>query len=139
MVNKNGNKPRGKPFEKGNKYGQGRPPMSDEEKEVSRLTRNEFRGIVFKYFKLTREEAEEIMADKKTHLINLSVLSVMISALDGGDEKRMNWLLEQSFGKLKEIIDVTSNVTYRPTIDLKKVSSDDLNQLKLIAQKSNTE
>ena len=132
-------KPRGKPFEKGNKKGQGngRPKTSPEEKKLSRLTRNKFNTIVRTYLDLNREELKKVATNTKTPALDLMVVSVMNRAITTGDEKKMNWFLEQLFGRLKENkkIELSGSLDSRSSIDLKKLSKEELEALQAMVEK----
>lgn len=129
-------KPRGKPFEKGNTAGMGRPKLTEEEKVVNKLTRRKFQSVVREYLDSSREDLVKLMADPNTPTLDLMVVSVMSKAIKTGDEKKINWFLEQLFGKLKETkeVNLSGHVEQRH-IDLSKLSDEDLLKLSEMADK----
>lgn len=102
-------KKRGRPFKKKNAGGPGRSPMTDEEKALAKLTRGTLKSTLRKYLQMTRGELKKAADDANTPALDLMVISVMNAAIMKGDEKRINWFLEQLFGKMKESVDITSN------------------------------
>ena len=97
-------------FKAGNQVakGKGRIPMSDDEKKAKALTRTEFNNIVREHLNLTIEELDEKLKQlKKLKLLDAMVLGVMNKAMIEGDQTKLNWFLEQLFGKLKESKDIT--------------------------------
>ncbi len=110
----------GRPFTKGNKFGKGRPPLTKEEKEVMKLARHEVTKVISKYFGFNREEVREVMANPQTVMLDAMVLSVMSHALKKGDEKRLNWLLEQVVGKVKDKVEITghNNTPFNNSIEV---------------------
>lgn len=132
-------KPRGKPFEKGNSAarGQGRPKTTPEEKKLARLTRTRFNAIVRKYFHLNKNQLKEIASNPETPAIDLMVISVMNKAIVSGDEKKMNWFLEQLFGKLKEKSEVKVSGNIETTgVDLSTLTDEQLRVMEEIALKN---
>lgn len=106
-------------FAKGGQGGPGRTPLSDEDKALAKLTRTRFRTIVRKYLQMNKAQLQEVAQAEETEALDLMVISVMNKAILKGDEKRINWFLEQLFGKLKETrdISVTGDIsTVVPTV-----------------------
>lgn len=129
----------GKPFKEGHTGGPGRPPASKAEKEMNKLTRSKFKAVVQKYLVLTKIELNEIIKDPTTPTLDVMVLSVMHHAIKQGDEKRLNWFLEQLFGKLKERKEVTMKATLEKAVDLKKLTGEELKQLQHMVDKCDGE
>jgi len=133
-------KPRGKPFKKGNSLASGNK-MSDEQKLKAKLTRTQLRIIIRKFLYLNKPELVEVVNDANTNILELMVASVMNKAIVQGDEKRINWFLEQLFGKLKEKqeVQITGEINTKPNYHLKNLSDADLLKLKEIAAKAEAE
>ena len=107
---------RGIPFKDGNPGGPGRPTMSTEEKQLSKLTRTKFNNIVRQYLDMDKAELKVIEEDVTTKTLDRMVIAVMLKAIDEGDQKRINWFLEQLFGKLAENVNMTTNVVTHASI-----------------------
>ena len=129
-MSENKGKPRGKPFQKGNKLANGRPRVSEEQKEVMKLTRTKFNTITMKYLNYNRAELEKIARHPETPAIDMMVISVMVKAIKQGDEKKLNWFLEQLFGKLKENrsvdVNMSGSVDMVRKVDMSQLSDDEL-------------
>lgn len=117
-------------FKKGNKYGKGRPKVTEEERRVNKLTRTQFKNAVSKYLKMTKKEMEEEMKNPEVVSLDMAILAVLSKAIDKGDEKRLNWMLEQLFGKLKETTDLNVSGSLGAEIDVTKLSMEQLKFLK---------
>lgn len=89
-------------FQKGCKGGPGRRRMDDDEKALAGLTRTKFKEILRQYLLSSIDELQVIKSNSKTHTLNLMVISTIVKAINDGDAQRINWFLEQLFGKLKE-------------------------------------
>ena len=72
-----------------------------------------------------------------TKVLDLMVISVMNKAIVQGDEKRINWFMEQLFGKIKELreVSVKAEIEVNPNFDLKKLSNEELEKLKQLTFK----
>lgn len=99
----------------------GRPPVTEEQRTVTRLTRTKFRTILRKYLGTSVPELKVLLKDKKIESLDAMVISVMVAAIDKGDEKRIEWLLIKLFGKTpdKKEVKITSA---DKSIDLKNLS-----------------
>jgi len=128
---------RGRPFEKGNKASKGGVPSTPEEKAFARLTRTSFKKMVRKYLGLSCAGLKEAAMRSDITALDAMVISVMIKAITTGDEKKMNWFLEQLFGKLKEMTQIThtGKVQSEHKIDISKLNKDELISLRSMVEK----
>jgi hypothetical protein len=132
-----------KGFQKGNQYGKvhskGRPKFPVEQKMAQKLTRTKFRAITMRYLGHTRGELESIARNPETPAIDMVVISILIKAIKGGDEKRLNWFLEQLFGKLTENkaldVNVTGKVETVKTMDFSQLSPEELENMEKMVKK----
>ena len=112
------------PFEKGNPGGPGRPKRTTEEKQAARMTRETFNNCARKYMlktydqlrKIVEDEMKEVQGRKEVTSLELMVISVIVKAIKTGDQNKMNWFLEQLFGKLTEHHHIKSEVVNHATI-----------------------
>lgn len=118
----------GRPFEKGNKFGKGRPKLTDEDKELRKLSREKFKTIVLNYLDLTSREIDQKVKDKEMPALDAMIVSIMSKSIKTGDEKRLNWFLEQCFGKIKEVKDINlaGSVDTSRQLDLSKLSDEEV-------------
>lgn len=132
-------KPRGRPFQKGNTAGQLRKRVTPEEREVNKLTRKAFTSVATKYLQFTTSQLKAVATDPATPILDLMVASVINKALMDGDERKLGWFLEQLFGKLKEVREVTVSAEVTATssrVDVTKLTDTQLKQLKRITEKA---
>jgi len=121
------------PFKKGNQLavGHGRPKMSAEQKALALKTRTQFKEILSAYSALTLPEIKVHLIEKLLPAIDMAVLKHLEQMIESGSMERVDWMADHIMGakpKQSEVI-----VTARKDVDLKKVSPEQLEQLKKIA------
>jgi len=118
MAKKKTNGSKATQFKEGNTKGQGRPKSTPAAKKLARLTRDRFKAAVRKYLGKNRDELTEIAKDANTSALDLMIVSVMNKAIVNGDQNKMQWFLEQLFGKLTEnlSVEVTGNAVKPVTV-----------------------
>lgn len=123
-------------FQKGNQLakGNGRPPMTAEQKAMALQTRTDFKNILTKYMTLSLDEMETLIEEEGRTLpvIDVAILRHYIKMQEHGDLERMDWSADHIMGakpKQSEVI-----VTARKEVDLKKMSPEQLEQLEKIAE-----
>lgn len=135
-------KPRGKSFEKGNEISKlgGRPRTSEEEKLLKKLTRTEFQNIVHMFLGKKQEDLTMVLTSSESTVLETMVVSVMAKALRDGDEKKLNWFLEQIFGKMKETssveMKIQGDINMTQGIDLSNLTDEELADLEKIFVKA---
>lgn len=128
----------GKPFKKGNAAakGYGRPKMTDEQKALALTTRTQFKMLLSQYSALTFAEVKKHLKEKKLPAIDMAVLKHMEQMIDAGSMDRVDWTANHIMGKPKEISHVKVEGGLQNTIDLKKLSKEDLIAYKALVEKS---
>lgn len=102
-----GKKTGGRDFKKGNP---GRPKGSVVvPKEIREMNRREVEQLISKYFKMSREKLAKVAANKKTPTIDLMIIKIITTAINKGDQTRLNFLLDRTIGKVKDSVDVTNS------------------------------
>lgn len=109
MANPKGMPQNLKPFVKGQPTinPSGRPPTPKDVREIRQMTVNEFTRITNKYLNMTKEQV--ITATKNPNLtaIEALVASVISKAIYGGDQMRLNALLDRLIGKVPDKIEAS--------------------------------
>lgn len=115
--------------------------MSDEQKKAAKLSRADFNLITREYLCMDRASLAKEANKKELTAMQAIILSILNQALETGDAKIMNWILEQIFGRIKNISDINLSGTIETTrsIDYSKLSTDELAFLKKIAEKNEAE
>ena len=86
----------GTPFKKGQApKSEGRPTMTEEEKKLSKLTRTQFKSILREFLQYTKDELDHVMKYEQTTCLELMVGSSLRAAIKLGDERKLNWFMEQ--------------------------------------------
>lgn len=127
-------------FQKGNTKGKGfgRPAMTEAEKELSLKTRTQFKSILSKYMISSQSDLEKLYLDKTLPAIDGMVIKSMLNAFRSGDQSQINWFLNHALGKEKETtnIKLSGSMENTSSIDLKKLTKEELLSLKAIAEKN---
>jgi hypothetical protein len=123
-------------FNKGNKFGKGRPKMPSFEIEVKQA---EFKNKVYKalidFQAMTPQQMQAKAQDPTSTAMELSILSVLQQAIKRGDTTRLDSIWNRLIGKPKETVelsghmDTTSEITlvadWGSSIERKEIDSKD--------------
>lgn len=101
-------KPPGKPFQKGNKLGKGRPRIPDDVKAIRKLSTVEVTRLISKFSGMTKLEIQNHLADESLPALELVVARIWLDALINGDYHRLEYLLGRSIGKVPDVHDLKS-------------------------------
>lgn len=93
-------------FGPGNKFSKGRQPVEPEIKAARKLTRDEFERLVNKYMTASKEEIEAARKDPKLTMLEAMILSIVHKAIVLGDEKRLQFLLDRTIGRIVQPIEI---------------------------------
>jgi len=92
-------------FEKGNKFGKGRPPLPEDLKGVSVLTPELIRKKISVFWGMSPEELTALQQDKSTSTLDQTLIGIALKAMVDNDHNRANFLLDRSAGKVKEQVE----------------------------------
>lgn len=93
-------------FGKGCKPGPGRPPLAPELKNIPRLTKEQLEATIAKYNYLPLKDLEVLKKDMTLMVLDHMVISIIIKALKHGDQNRMQFLLDRTIGRVKEVKEI---------------------------------
>ena len=99
----------GKPFKKGNKLAKGRPPLTEEEKVIRKLTKAEFVELASIILKGDKSALEKMAKDPGTPIIKAMAGSVAAQIIKKGDMDALDKFLNRIIGKVKEEVEVSGN------------------------------
>jgi len=92
----------------------GRPPQLKEYKDIKKLTPSYVKMVISKLARMSRDEFIEFQRTPAElggpNLIEMTIGSILMKAVETGDHGRLNFLLDRSVGKVVE----ERNVTLRP-------------------------
>lgn len=115
--------------------GFGRPTMTDAEKELSLQTRTQFKTMLNKYMITSKADLSKMYRAKDTPAIDKMLIKSMLKAIESGDQSQINWFLNHSLGKEKETTNMHITGSMENSIDVKKLSKEELLALKELANK----
>lgn len=93
----------------------GRPPLPDHLKMTIKLThlrdftRNRIIEMISKMFLHTPEQLTEVFNHPETTALEKAFIKIMHEAIRKGDEKKLQFLLDRAFGKVKERVEVSAD------------------------------
>jgi len=93
-----------KPGQSGNP--KGRPPLPNHLKNIKRLTGDKFEAMVAKYGDMEEQQLVDALESKTTPVMEKIVCKVYLVALDHGDHIKLNFFLDRTVGKVKEVKEI---------------------------------
>ncbi len=123
-------------FKKGNKFG--RAKLTEAEKELAIKNRTQFKQLLTKYMITGYKELKVFIKRTDVPAIDLMVVRCLLNAIDSGDASQVNWFMDHTLGKQKESTNINLRGTMENTnsVDLKKLTKEQLLQLKAISESS---
>lgn len=116
-----GSKTGGRDFKPGNTFSKGGVPTPPDIKEARKLTRVELERIMTRYLHMSKVELEAESDRKDMTLLEAMVLSVAKKAVIAGDQQRLNFLIEQTLGKLPDKLETTNMNPFANLTDQEKL------------------
>lgn len=126
-------------FQKGNKCGSGRPSHTEEQKKMMRLTRTGFIQIIHRHMGKSQEQIDDLLLNDKTiPALDAIILKSLSIAISTGDERKLNYFVEQMFGKLtdKTSVEISGKSGSPIGINYSNLTTEQLKVLSEIAQNS---
>lgn len=87
----------------------GRPKLPDELKDATPL---EIKLLIWRLWKLKRDELQAFISNPDTPAGQLHVASVLAKGIKEGDPVRLDYLLNRLIGKVKEVVELNGTVTH---------------------------
>lgn len=85
------------------------------------LTVDQVSAMMGRFCHLTRDELHKVVSDPKSTMLEVTVASILAKAAKDGDYSRLEFLLQRSVGKVKDVSETTIKndlVEKIPTSDL---------------------
>ena len=98
----------GRPFEKGNKFGKGRPKVPHHIKELKRFNAHNYVELINQYANMGRDELKEHFDTPGKPAIELIIIKMFVESINKGDTAKANFLIERLAGKVKEQVEVNT-------------------------------
>lgn len=80
----------------------GRPKLPEHLRDVPSLTADEVNKIMSKYTRMTLDELQRVIAEKKAPALEMAICSNLIKAISSGDYANLNFVLDRSVGKVTD-------------------------------------
>ena len=112
----------------------GRPKVPEHIKEARKMTQIKFADILYKHINSTHGELQDMMDNPETPALDMIVVKVLAEAIKHGDEKRLNFILDRTIGKVKEVREHHHNIT-GAIFDLKKLTAKELETMQELIAK----
>lgn len=93
-------------------------PFSRDLIEVRKLTRREFQIAANKYLFMNSREIKSLMEGGTVPMLDMMIMSIMWKAVQEGDERRFNFLLDRLIGGTVKRIAVRADEDEEPPIEL---------------------
>lgn len=77
-------------------------------RDARELTKKHLEGLLNKHLWLTKIEAKALVEHPETPLLEVLIASIVDKAVNHGDEKRLDFILNRLIGKVSEQIDINS-------------------------------
>lgn len=97
-------------FQKGNKFGKGRPKIPEEIKGLRLINQREVELMLNKFLTKPVDELVEFSTNKKNPTLEVLVARVLVEAIRSGDEKRLDFIFTRLIGKPMESTLITHEI-----------------------------
>lgn len=87
-------------------------------KEAREQNAKEFEASLYKYMKLNMAELKAAYANPSTPARDLAVIKILEQSINKGDQQRLNFLLERTIGKVKDVSEVEITGLHKTLVDL---------------------
>lgn len=98
-------KPRGKPFEKGNKISPGRTPIPDDVREARRIDKEYALDVLSRFLYKSVDELESMVSDSRITVFESMVAKAAIVSIETGDPFRLDFFLNRLIGKVTDKVE----------------------------------
>lgn len=85
----------------------GRPSLPEDLKSVKLLTPLELRARIMRFLNMEAAEIAQASADPRTNMLDRMIGSIVVKATEGGDQQRLDFILNRLVGKVQDKVEVT--------------------------------
>lgn len=129
------------PFPPGHK-GPGRPKLYNTEKGAKIFNQMDLLRHCNDLIQMGQTDLLKVAKDPNEPAIRVAVASVLLHGIKKGDQARLEMILNRMVGKVRDIVDLTSSdgsMTPNKSVDVSKLSEEDLLKLRGILKKATNE
>ena len=112
----------------------GRSKIPEHVKAARKLNQVKFAEVLYQYINSTFAELEAALKDPKTPAIELVVVKILAEAIENGDEKKLEFILNRTIGKVIEVRK-HHHTGIGQSFNLKNLTVDELKNLKGMVSK----
>jgi len=87
-------------------------------KEARSMNAHDFENSLYKYMSMPFIDLQKIFKDPKTPSRDLAVISILKNAIEKGDNQRLNFLLERTIGKVKDVSEVSIKSSHKSIVEM---------------------
>jgi hypothetical protein len=97
-------KPRGKPFQPGNKFGTGRPALPDDLRILMRSTGEQMKRVMCEVISMSVGEMQTVDGNppKDCNVFRAALISSLNNTLQTGDDRSIRLIMDRILGKVQE-------------------------------------
>jgi len=86
----------------------GRKKLDPDIKAANALTKGTLEGLLNVHLWMNQKQLTKVVTDPKAPMINKTIASIICKAVEGGDDRRLTFILDRLIGKPKEEINITA-------------------------------
>ena len=86
----------------------GRKIIHKDLKAATNLTKAHLEGLLNQHLWMTEKELHAVLVSKSAPMISKAIASIIMKAVEGGDDRRLTFILDRLIGKPKEEINITA-------------------------------
>ena len=94
----------------------GRPRIPEELKAIEPITQDSYKRILNKYTSMSREQLQAVIKEPSTPAIEIIVCSIIAKAMTGGDQSRLESLLNRAIGPVPKQLEVSGQLSLEQLI-----------------------
>ncbi len=99
-----------KPGQSGNPGG--RPKLPGDIAEARKLNQHELERVINKYIWMTKDGLKAAAKDPDTTVMELMVASIVASAIEKGDQMRLEFILARIIGRVRDQLEISGHVPF---------------------------
>ncbi len=99
-----------KPGQSGNPGG--RPKLPADIAEARKLNQHELERVINQYIWMTKDELKAAAKAPTTTVMELMIASIVASAIEKGDQMRLEFILARIIGKVRDQLELTGQVPF---------------------------
>lgn len=96
---------KGKPFQKGNTFGKGKPPLPAEIRDIKQVCKAQFELRLVEMLAMSQADLTRHLK-QEVPMVDMLIGSIILNGVKKGDHYRLGFLLDRLLGKVKEVVEI---------------------------------